>query len=102
MQAVRSVTEAGHGRSPDVAGGREAERSAQGADEVRACALALARALAAKPPGALAGTKRVMLWGRGRPVEAGLREVALLNSGALWSHDFQAVLARSHRARAKL
>lgn len=69
---------------------------------VRQQAVAVARELAAKPAAAVAGTKRVMLWGRGRPVEEGLRDVALLNAAALWSHDFQAVLARGHKRTSKL
>jgi len=69
---------------------------------VRQRALGLARELAAKPAGAVAGTKRVMLWGRGRSVEEGLRDVALLNSGALWSHDLRSMLARGHKRASKL
>eukprot|EP00892_Ulva_mutabilis_P004435 jgi/Ulvmu1/2363/UM013_0211.1 len=72
------------------------------ADAVRTHALALARELAAKPVPAAAGTKGILLRARGRPVEEGLREVALLNSATLWSHDLRTAMEQGARAMAKL
>lgn len=60
-----------------------------------AAALELARAIAAKSPLAVAGAKRSLNHSRGRPIEEGLRDVALWNAGALVSADLtEAVRAR--------
>ena len=58
-------------------------------------AMELARAIAAKSPLAVAGAKRNLNYSRGRPVEDGLRDVALWNAAALASVDIrEAVKAR--------
>lgn len=63
-----------------------------------AAALELARAIAAKSPLAVAGAKRSLNHSRGRPVEDGLRDVALWNAAALVSADLtEAVRARLDR-----
>ena len=60
-----------------------------------AAAMDLARAIAAKSPLAVAGAKRNFIYSRGRPVEEGLRDVALWNAAALASVDIgEAVKAR--------
>ena len=60
-----------------------------------AAALELARNIAAKSPLAVAGAKRSLNHSRGRPVEEGLRDVALWNAAALVSADLtEAVRAR--------
>lgn len=69
----------------------EADREA-----VIAAGLALARSIAAKSPLAVAGAKRNLNYSRGRPVEEGLREVALWNAATLMSAD------RIEAARARL
>ena len=64
-------------------------------DAAVAAALALARTIAAKSPLAVAGAKRSLNHSRGRPVEDGLRDVALWNAAALVSADLaEAVQAR--------
>jgi enoyl-CoA hydratase/carnithine racemase len=64
-------------------------------DAAVAAALALARTIAAKSPLAVAGAKRSLNHSRGRPVEEGLRDVALWNAAALVSADLtEAVQAR--------
>lgn len=50
-------------------------------------ARAKAREIAANPPLAVQGTKRVMNWGRGRSVQDGLDYVAAWNAAFLHSHD---------------
>jgi len=68
----------------------EADREA-----AHAAALDLARNIAAKSPLAVAGAKRSLNHSRGRPVEEGLRDVALWNAAALVSADLtEAVRAR--------
>jgi len=47
----------------------------------------LARTIAAKSPLAMAGAKRSLNHSRGRPVEEGLRDVALWNAATLVSDD---------------
>ena len=60
-----------------------------------AAALELARTIAAKSPLAVAGAKRSLNHSRGRPVEEGLRDVALWNAATLVSADLtEAVQAR--------
>ena len=60
-----------------------------------AAGLELSRAIAAKSPLAVAGAKRSLNHSRGRPVEEGLRDVALWNAAALVSADLtEAVQAR--------
>jgi enoyl-CoA hydratase/carnithine racemase len=55
----------------------------------------MAHAIAAKSPLAVAGAKRSLNHSRGRPVEEGLRDVALWNAAALVSADLtEAVRAR--------
>ena len=64
-----------------------------------AAALELARTIAAKSPLAVAGAKRSLNHRRGRPVEEGLRDVALWNAAALVSADLtEAVRARLGKA----
>ncbi|MEA3036459.1 MAG: enoyl-CoA hydratase, partial [Sphingomonadales bacterium] len=66
---------------------------------VIAAGLALARAIAAKSPLAVAGAKMSLNYSRGRTVEEGLRHVALWNAGALVSADLKAaVQARLERS----
>jgi enoyl-CoA hydratase/carnithine racemase len=60
-----------------------------------AAGLEIARAIAAKSPLAVAGAKRSLNRSRGRPVEDGLRDVALWNAAALVSADLgEAIAAR--------
>ena len=67
-------------------------------DATIAAALELARTIAAKSPLAVAGAKRSLNHSRGRPVEDGLRDVALWNAAALVSADLtEAVQARLGR-----
>ena len=67
-----------------------------------AAGLELARTIAAKSPLAVVGAKRSLNHSRGRPVEEGLRDVALWNAAALVSADLtEAVQARLGRTEAK-
>jgi enoyl-CoA hydratase len=60
-----------------------------------AAGLALAQAIAAKSPLAVAGAKQSLNRSRGRPVEEGLRDVALWNAATLVSADLsEAITAR--------
>ncbi|MEA3029972.1 MAG: enoyl-CoA hydratase [Sphingomonadales bacterium] len=60
-----------------------------------AAGLELARTIAAKSPLALAGAKKSLNHSRGRPVEEGLRDVALWNAATLVSADLtEAIGAR--------
>ena len=71
-------------------------------DAALAAALELARNIAAKSPLAVAGAKRSLNHSRGRPVEEGLRDVALWNAAALVSADLtEAVRARLAKAEPK-
>jgi enoyl-CoA hydratase/carnithine racemase len=71
-------------------------------DTAIAAALALARTIAAKSPLAVAGAKRSLNHSRGRPVEDGLRDVALWNAAALVSADLtEAVRARLGKSEPK-
>lgn len=71
-------------------------------DAAIAAATALACTIAAKSPLAVAGAKRSLNYSRGRPVEEGLRDVALWNAAALVSADLtEAVKARLARAEPK-
>jgi enoyl-CoA hydratase/carnithine racemase len=64
--------------------------------------LELARTIAAKPPLAVAGAKRSLNHSRGRPVEEGLRDVALWNAATLISADLTtAVQARLGRTEGR-
>lgn len=54
--------------------------------------LSLAQTIAAKSPLAIAGAKRSLNYSRGRPVEEGLRDVALWNAGTLVSADLHAAM----------
>ena len=64
--------------------------------------LELARTIAAKSPLAIAGAKRSLNHSRGRPVEEGLRDVALWNAATLVSADLtEAVKARLGKTEAK-
>jgi enoyl-CoA hydratase/carnithine racemase len=70
-------------------------RLAVSRDETLAAAMELARSIAAKSPLAVAGAKMSLNYSRGRPVEEGLRHVALWNAGTLVSADLgKAVAAR--------
>jgi enoyl-CoA hydratase/carnithine racemase len=57
-----------------------------------AAGMELARAIAAKSPLAVAGAKLSLNYSRGRPVEEGLRHVALWNAGTLLSADLGAAI----------
>lgn len=57
-----------------------------------AAGLELARTIAAKSPLAIAGAKQSLNYSRGRPVEEGLRQVALWNAATLVSADLSAAL----------
>lgn len=59
----------------------------------------LARTIAAKSPLAVAGAKLSLNYSRGRPVEEGLRHVALWNAGTMASADLAEAL-RSRRDKA--
>lgn len=64
-------------------------------DAAIAAGLALARTIAAKSPLAIAGAKKSLNHSRGRPIEAGLRDVALWNAATLVSADLaEAIKAR--------
>jgi enoyl-CoA hydratase len=65
----------------------EADRGA-----VIAAGLELAGTIAAKSPLAVAGAKMSLNYSRGRPVEEGLRHVAMWNAGALVSADLTAAV----------
>ncbi len=64
-------------------------------DAAIAAAMAIAGMIAAKSPIASAGTKRALNQARGRPVEDGLRDVALWNAATLANAD----VAEAMRAR---
>ena len=75
----------------------EADREA-----VIATGLALARTIAAKPPLAVAGAKQSLNHSRGRPVEEGLRDVALRNALVMTSTDIgEAIRARLGKTEAR-
>ena len=61
-------------------------------DAAIAAGLELARTIAAKSPLAVAGAKLSLNYSRGRPVEEGLRQVALWNAATLGSADLSAAL----------
>jgi len=64
-------------------------------DAAIAAGLELARTIAAKSPLAVAGAKKNLNQSRGRPIEAGLRDVALWNAATLVSADLtEAIKAR--------
>ena len=64
-------------------------------DAAIAAGLDLARTIAAKSPLAVAGAKKSLNHSRGRPVEEGLRDVALWNAATLVSADLgEAIRAR--------
>ena len=64
-------------------------------DAAIAAGLELARTIAAKSPLAVAGAKQSLNHSRGRPVEEGLRDVALWNAATLVSADLsEAIRAR--------
>jgi len=68
---------------------------------VIAAGLELARTIAAKSPLAVAGAKKNLNHSRGRPVEEGLRDVALWNAAALATADLgEAVRARLGKTEA--
>jgi enoyl-CoA hydratase/carnithine racemase len=71
-------------------------------DAAVAAGLELARTIAAKSPLAVAGAKRSLNHSRGRPIEEGLRDVALWNAAALVSADLtEAVQARLGKTEPK-
>jgi enoyl-CoA hydratase/carnithine racemase len=74
----------------------------EGSDALLRRALALGAEIAGKPMLAVEGTKHVMAWGRGRPIQDGLKHVATWNSATLWSHDVKRALDMIRNARAKL
>jgi enoyl-CoA hydratase/carnithine racemase len=61
-------------------------------EAVVAAALELAAEIAAKSPLAVTGAKRSLNYGRGRPVEEGLRDVATWNSATLVSADIRTAI----------
>jgi enoyl-CoA hydratase/carnithine racemase len=64
-----------------------------------AAGMELAQTIAAKSPLAIAGAKQSLNQSRGRPVEAGLRDVALWNAATLASADLgEAIKARLAKA----
>jgi enoyl-CoA hydratase/carnithine racemase len=67
-------------------------RIAPGRAEAIAVGLELARTIAGKSPLAVAGAKLSLNYSRGRPVEEGLRNVALWNAGTLVSADLRAAV----------
>ncbi len=70
-------------------------------DAAIAAGLTLARTIAAKSPLAVAGAKKNLNYSRGRPVEEGLRDVALWNAAALATADLgEAVRARLGKTEA--
>ncbi len=69
-------------------------------DAAIAAGLELARTIAAKSPLAMAGAKLSLNYSRGRPVEEGLRQVALWNAATLGTADLGAALqARLSRSQ---
>ena len=71
-------------------------------DAAIAAGLELARTIAAKSPLAVAGAKKNLNHSRGRPVEDGLRDVALWNAAALATADLgEAVRARLGKTEAR-
>ncbi len=67
-----------------------------------AAGMDLARTIAAKSPLAVAGAKKSLNHSRGRPVEAGLRDVALWNAAILVSADLgEAIAARRGKTEPK-
>jgi enoyl-CoA hydratase len=71
-------------------------------DGAIAAALELARTIAAKSPLAVAGAKKNLNFSRGRPVEEGLRDVALWNMATLASADLsEAIRARLEKREAR-
>ncbi len=67
-----------------------------------AAGLELSRTIAAKSPLAVAGAKLSLNYSRGRPVEEGLRHVALWNAGTLVSADLgEAIRARLGKSEPK-
>ncbi len=65
-------------------------------------AMALARTIAAKSPLAVAGAKKNLNYSRGRPVEEGLRDVAMWNMATLASADLgEAIKARLAKSEPK-
>ena len=72
------------------------------AESALAAARQLAETIAAKSPLAVAGAKRNLNHNRGRPVEAGLRDVALWNAATLVSDDLgEAIRARLGKTEPK-
>lgn len=69
-------------------------------EETVAAGLDLARTIAAKSPLAVAGAKMSLNYSRGRPVEEGLRHVAMWNAGTLVSADLSAAIVARKRKRA--
>jgi enoyl-CoA hydratase/carnithine racemase len=70
-------------------------------EELLEAAVAVARSLAAKSPLALAGTKRMLMYQRGRTVEEGLDAVAVWNAAVLpGSADISEVFAAKVEGRA--
>lgn len=57
-----------------------------------AAGLELAQTIAAKSPLAVAGAKQSLNYSRGRPIEEGLRHVALWNAGTLLSADLSSAI----------
>jgi enoyl-CoA hydratase len=75
-------------------------RVAPDRDSVITAGLDLARTIAAKSPLAVAGAKLSLNYSRGRPVEEGLRHVALWNAGTVVSADLTtAIRARLAKGR---
>lgn len=93
---LRELTYTGRRMAADEAERRGlVNRVAQSREAAIAAAMELAGEIAAKSPLAVAGAKRSLNYSRGRPVEEGLRDVALWNAATLISKDLgEAVQAR--------
>lgn len=103
----------GDGRARELAlsarefSGAEAERMGlvsgvfDSADELHQGVQAIAENLAAKPPLALQGTKRALLFARDASVALGLDQVADWNSVALLSQDVSEAMAAALRGRGR-
>lgn len=62
-------------------------------DQLFAAAQAMAQEIAQNPPLAVQGSKRVLNWGQGRPIDDALDHVALWNSAFLQSKDLGEAMA---------
>lgn len=100
---LRELTYTGRRMEADEAERRGLVNQIEGTREAAiAAAMEIARTIADKSPLAVAGAKRSLNYGRGRPVEEGLRDVALWNAATLVSRDLtEAVQSRLGKREAK-